>query len=102
MHAREWVTSSGHAHVKRALAPLSGKIDVQIHAVGVGFPKRKIVKGEEIYWRFRQDEAREKRDFEYALSLSEATGYPLAEAPNSAGGYKDWCVDPCTWGRVRA
>lgn len=50
-------------------------------------------KGEEIYWRFRQDEAREKRDFEYALSLSGATGYPLAEAPNSAGGYKDWCVE---------
>ncbi|MDE5548510.1 MAG: hypothetical protein K2J30_05900 [Clostridia bacterium] len=50
-------------------------------------------KGEEIYWRFGQDGARLKRDFEYAEALSKSVGYPLAEAPNSTGGYKDWCVE---------
>lgn len=25
--------------------------------------------------------------------MSGATGYPLAEAPRSSGGYKDWCVE---------
>ena len=33
------------------------------------------------------------RDKKYAKILSAATGYPLAEAPDSAGGYKDWCVE---------
>lgn len=50
-------------------------------------------KGEEIYWKFHQDAAREKRDERLALALSSATGYPLKDAPYSAGGYKDWCVE---------
>lgn len=50
-------------------------------------------KGEEIYWRFRQDGERAKRDLEFATALSGSLGYPLAEAPDSTGGYKDWCVE---------
>ena len=50
-------------------------------------------KGEVIYWRFRQSVLRAMRDKKYAGVLSAATGYPLAEAPGSAGGYKDWCVE---------
>ncbi len=49
-------------------------------------------KGEEIYWYFFQplhDCARDKR---LAQALSASTGYPLAYAKNSAGGYKDWCI----------
>lgn len=49
-------------------------------------------KGEEIYWRFYQSEKRLLRDKILAETLSYATGYPLAEAKNSAGGYKDWCI----------
>ncbi len=49
-------------------------------------------KGEEIYWRFYQPRERLVRDFTLATALSRATGYPLAEAKNSAGGYKDWCI----------
>ena len=49
-------------------------------------------KGEEIYWRFYQSEKRVMRDKTLAETLSYATGYPLAEAGNSAGGYKDWCI----------
>ena len=36
---------------------------------------------------------RAARDKKYAKILSRATGYPLAEAADSAGGYKDWCVE---------
>lgn len=50
-------------------------------------------KGEVIYWRYRQNALRAVRDKKYAKILSAATGYPLAEAPDSAGGYKDWCVE---------
>ena len=50
-------------------------------------------KGEEIYWRFFQRGERRRRDLRLAKILSRATGYPLAEAPRSAGGYKDWCVE---------
>lgn len=49
-------------------------------------------KGEEIYWRFRQPWPRARRDMRYARLLSRATGYPLRETPDSAGGYKDWCI----------
>lgn len=49
-------------------------------------------KGEEIYWRFHQPKARCVRDKALAAALSQATGYPLAEAGRSAGGYKDWCI----------
>ena len=50
-------------------------------------------KGEEIYWRFHQPAARARRDKKLAEALSKSTGYPLKDAPNSAGGYKDWCVE---------
>ena len=50
-------------------------------------------KGEEIYWRFHQPFWRLRRDKRLAKILSAATGYPLREAPLSAGGYKDWCVE---------
>lgn len=50
-------------------------------------------KGEEIYWYFNQDEVDAKRDLILASEVSRATGYPLKLTPNSAGGYKDWCID---------
>lgn len=50
-------------------------------------------KGEEIYWRFHQPWIRRLRDLRYAKRLSKLTGYPLKDAPYSAGGYKDWCVE---------
>ena len=49
-------------------------------------------KGEEIYWYFYQSERYRLRDKKLAHVLSEVTGYPLAEAKGSAGGYKDWCI----------
>ncbi len=49
-------------------------------------------KGGEIYWEFHQPPDRRRRDEQFASALSRATGYPLASAGNSAGGYKDWCV----------
>ena len=49
-------------------------------------------KGEEIYWYFYQPISVCARDKQLALTLSKATGYPLAHAKNSAGGYKDWCI----------
>lgn len=50
-------------------------------------------KGEELYWRFHQPPVRAVRDKKLAKVLSSATGYPLREAKNSAGGYKDWCIE---------
>ena len=49
-------------------------------------------KGEEIYWHFYQSSHTCPRDKRLAEVLSRATGYPLAEAKGSAGGYKDWCI----------
>lgn len=49
-------------------------------------------KGGEIYWKFRQPPWRRRRDMRYARALSAYTGYPLRDAPRSAGGYKDWCI----------
>lgn len=49
-------------------------------------------KGEEIYWKFHQSFFRRRRDFRLARKLSALTGYPLRDAPRSAGGYKDWCI----------
>ena len=49
-------------------------------------------KGEEIYWKFHQPFLRRCRDMRIARALSELTGYPLRDAPRSAGGYKDWCI----------
>ena len=49
-------------------------------------------KGEEIYWYFYQSIRDCSRDKKLALALSRSTGYPLAYAKGSAGGYKDWCI----------
>lgn len=49
-------------------------------------------KGEEIYWRFHQSKEYIARDKALAAVLSGITGYPLRETKNSAGGYKDWCI----------
>ncbi len=49
-------------------------------------------KGEEIYWYFYQSLYTCPRDKRLAERLSASTGYPLAFAKNSAGGYKDWCI----------
>ncbi len=49
-------------------------------------------KGEEIYWYFYQPMSACARDKALALTLSKSTGYPLANAKGSAGGYKDWCI----------
>ncbi len=49
-------------------------------------------KGEEIYWYFYQSTHTCPRDKALAYSLSRSTGYPLAQAKGSAGGYKDWCI----------
>ena len=49
-------------------------------------------KGEEIYWYFYQSMHTCLRDKKLALALSKSTGYPLAYAKGSVGGYKDWCI----------
>lgn len=49
-------------------------------------------KGEEIYWYFYQPIGACLRDKRLAGALSRSTGYPLAYARGSAGGYKDWCI----------
>ena len=49
-------------------------------------------KGEEIYWRFFQEECL-SREYYLARALGDVTGYALKETPNSAGGYKDWCIE---------
>ena len=49
-------------------------------------------KGEEIYWYFYQSIDTCHRDKALGEVLSRSTGYPLAFAKNSAGGYKDWCI----------
>ena len=48
-------------------------------------------KGEEIYWHFYQSTRTCPRDLRLGEVLSRATGYPLAVAKDSAGGYKDKC-----------
>lgn len=50
-------------------------------------------KGEEIYYEFHTPLLRRLRDKKYARVLEKSTGYPLARTRNSAGGYKDWCIE---------
>ena len=47
-------------------------------------------KGQEIYYEFFQGDL--KRDFEFAKEIARLTGYQIKKTPNSAGGYKDWCI----------
>lgn len=50
-------------------------------------------KGEEIYWYFYQSMRTCLRDKRLAIRISKETGYPLAYAKGSVGGYKDWCIE---------
>lgn len=50
-------------------------------------------KGEEIYWQFNQSVRTCIRDKRLAETLSLSTGYVLACAKGSVGGYKDWCIE---------
>lgn len=50
-------------------------------------------KGEEVYYRFHQPPLRRLRDYRMARSLAKSMGYAIKNTPNSAGGYKDWCVE---------
>ncbi len=50
-------------------------------------------KGEEIYWHFNQSPRTCPRDMGLAEAVAQATGYSLAYAVGSAGGYKDWCIE---------
>ncbi len=47
-------------------------------------------KGEEIYYEFFQKDI--SLDLEFANAISNLTGYQIKKTPNSAGGYKDWCI----------
>jgi len=49
-------------------------------------------KGEEIYWQFFQQGFEKWRDYRYAKFVSRHTGYRLVSQTQSAGGFKDWCV----------
>ncbi len=51
-------------------------------------------KGQELYWYFHQTGWRKNRDLRLAVYLNERLGYRLGgDETDSAGGYKDWCVD---------
>ena len=47
-------------------------------------------KGQEIYYEFFQEDI--SRDFAFAREIALLTGYQIKKTPNSAGGYKDWCI----------
>ncbi len=50
------------------------------------------LKGEEIYWEFGQKAHRRFRDEKFAKAMGSYTGYAVKTPQNSAGGYKDWCI----------
>ncbi len=50
-------------------------------------------KGEEIYYEFFQNKEDRERDYKIAKKLADTTGYAIKSTPNSAGGYKDWCIE---------
>ncbi len=47
-------------------------------------------KGQEIYYEFFQKDC--ACDLAFAKEIAQATGYQIKKTPNSAGGYKDWCI----------
>lgn len=49
-------------------------------------------KGEEIYYEFFQENLEKTRDARLAKLIESCTGYAVKSTPNSAGGYKDWCI----------
>ncbi|MDE7406276.1 MAG: hypothetical protein K2M89_05335 [Clostridiales bacterium] len=49
--------------------------------------------GGELYWQFFQDEARRQRDSKFAAAIAKHIGVKKVDGElNSAGGYKDFCV----------
>lgn len=48
-------------------------------------------KGEEIYYEFNQTE--KARDYIFAKTVANVTGYAIKSTPDSCGGYKDWCIE---------
>lgn len=50
-------------------------------------------KGEEIYYEFFQDKNRLLRDYSLAQAVAKTTNYTIKSTPDSAGGYKDWCIE---------
>ena len=50
-------------------------------------------KGEEIYYEFFQSQKDKQRDYEIAKRIANSTGYAIKSTLNSAGGYKDWCIE---------
>lgn len=50
-------------------------------------------KGEVIYWSYGSRPLYEERFLEIAGKYAESTGYELAVAEGSAGGYKDWFIE---------
>lgn len=50
-------------------------------------------KGEEIYYEFFQSPFYKERDKGIAKIVSDCTGYKIKSTLNSAGGYKDWCIE---------
>ncbi len=50
-------------------------------------------KGEEIYWFFYQDKKFIDRDYKIAKCLKKTTHYKIKTLFDSAGGYKDWCIE---------
>ena len=47
-------------------------------------------KGQEIYYEFFQKDI--SYDLDFANKIAKVTGYQIKKTPNSAGGYKDWCI----------
>lgn len=50
-------------------------------------------KGREIYWYFGQSKRDMERDFYLANVYAFSSGYKIMRTPDSAGGYKDWCIE---------
>lgn len=51
-------------------------------------------KGRLVYWYFHQTGETKKRDLRIAAFIAAETGYTLGSGfTDSAGGYKDWCVE---------
>ncbi len=72
--------------------PESSALAAFTKEVGAAYTLSWHTKGEQIYWEFFQPMLRRRRDKKFATVLGESTGYPLVTVKNSAGGYKDWCI----------
>lgn len=50
-------------------------------------------KGQEIYYEFFQTEKEKELHYILASGIQKITGYTIKSTPDSAGGYKDWCIE---------